>query len=632
MQKPPLYSSNSATSKSENEQKKKRRLKFSRRKNKKKIDKKYEIIIDAVPVNETSSLMINATHQDPPRAILHLEQAKKILYSSHFVAKFSELGWQFCLILFLTALTNYKSLALVSTYGLFTGLVSCLAGPSAGALVDSNHDRLIIAQVFIWVQNLSVIIATTCCFFLLRLVPAIHEGGIGLNSHNQSVPSLIFPELAPPATYKTWVLIIAVHIFGAIGKLTDQSMTVAMERDWIVVMSKVAGKDYYDDDDEEDESFGNLISPTRSQSDMSSVSIGNASLGSNVELNDEIIRKLKEKSWLSQTNTSMKQIDLICKVAAPAAAGIFFAYFDNHKLGEETIEDSHWYNLSYAALIIGGLNLISLLVEYSCIQKIYDKIPSLAMRKYNASANKSKSSRFNHSGNDKDNSENEDIIWTSNNQGKSKDSCRPFALPRGLEIYLRQPIFFGGFALSLLYLNVLTFGALMTAYLVWRGMSYESIGTLRGVSSIIGLLGTVIFHFSSRRYSLSFTGTWSIMFQFTCLSLCYGSLYVSNQTVSLIMLILGVIASRIGLYVFDLTITQLMQIMIPEDIRGVIGGVQKSLNGFFDLTTYGLGLIFADPSDFSILVATGFASVGISMCLYIWGMNHYQDAIQALSD
>ena len=71
----------------------------------------------------------------------NIEQARKILYISHFCAQFSEIGWQFCLILFLTALTNYRSLIFVSSYGLFTGMSSCLFGSVVGALIDDKQKK-----------------------------------------------------------------------------------------------------------------------------------------------------------------------------------------------------------------------------------------------------------------------------------------------------------------------------------------------------------------------------------------------------------------------------------------------------------------------------------------------------------
>ena len=98
--------------------------------------------------------------------------------------------------------------------------------------------------------------------------------------------------------------------------------------------------------------------------------------------------------------------------------------------------------------------------------------------------------------------------------------------------------------------------------------------------------------------------------------------------VSLVLLIVGVIASRIGLFVFDLTISQLMQQTIPEHLRGVIGGIQNSLNGIFDLIMYLLGLFYySTPADFHVLATTGFESVGLAMCMYIWGSYRYQSYV-----
>jgi len=640
---------------------------------KRKKKKKHHMNMTALPLSsslptEQTALVISASYQEPSTTEINLDRARKLLYISHLVSKFAELGWQFCLILFLTALTNYKSIVLVSSYGLFAGTLICLTGPSAGSLIDRKElKRLHIAQFFIFVQNLSVIAATMCCFFLLRMVPV----PLGTDQKTFKIVSLILPDLAPPATYTAWILIVLIHIFGALGKLTDQSMTVAVERDWIVVMSKVAGEDIVSSNAKEENSTSvsnqndNIISnsydniqkrdaerqniiPTHGganggsgagssvggaesietyESDHSGLSIGNASLGNTKTINPDILRQLKEKTWLSTTNTTMKQIDLICRVAAPAAAGIFFGFFDNYKAdntssaavaANEEIEldanAAHWAKLSYAALVIGVLNIISLFVEYTFIQEIYSLVPSLGLRE-----------KINQNMLLETPNENEALI-----EEDQKVGCDIFKLPRSLSLYLRQPIAFGGLALSLLYLNVLSFGAIMTAYLVWKGLSYESIGILRGVSSVIGLLGTFTYYISTRKYSLSWTGSWSIIFQFSCLSICFVSLYVANDALSLTMLIIGVIASRVGLYVFDIAITQFMQELIPEDIRGVIGGVQKSLNALFDLTTYGLGFLFPDPSSFYILVATGFYSVGLAMCLYLGGVYYHRDIIQKL--
>lgn len=173
-----------------------------------------------------------------------------------------------------------------------------------------------------------------------------------------------------------------------------------------------------------------------------------------------------------------------------------------------------------------------------------------------------------------------------------------------------------GLLLLCRYLNALTFDAIMTAYLVWRGMGLETIGVWRGVSSAIGLAGTCVYHWSAKKMTLELTGLWSIIYEFMCLSLSYSSLFVDDYKLSLTMLIGGVCASRIGLWVFDITVTQMMQEYVPDGVRGVVGGVQQSLNAFFNLLSYGLGILFPNPKDFYIYVGAGYASVGCAMVLY----------------
>lgn len=91
------------------------------------------------------------------------------------------------------------------------------------------------------------------------------------------------------------------------------------------------------------------------------------------------------------------------------------------------------------------------------------------------------------------------------------------------------------------------------------------------------------------------------------------------------MLIGGVCASRIGLWVFDITMKQLFQECVDEEFRGVVGGLQNSLQAFFGLITFVLGILFPDPSDFCILVASGYASVGIALLLYCFEFYRRKD-------
>lgn len=161
-------------------------------------------------------------------------------------------------------------------------------------------------------------------------------------------------------------------------------------------------------------------------------------------------------------------------------------------------------------------------------------------------------------------------------------------------------------------------------------MRFHTIGFWRGMSSFIGLSGTVAFHVSERNVGFFATGMWSIIMQLTCLSLCFLSLFLPNLKFSLFLLIFGTCLSRIGLRSFDLAVTQLMQQHIPEEIRGTVGGVQNSLNSFFELATYALGFIFPNTGDFYILVTTGFISVLLAMCLYVFGVYKRQNRFNVL--
>jgi iron-regulated transporter 1 len=93
------------------------------------------------------------------------------------------------------------------------------------------------------------------------------------------------------------------------------------------------------------------------------------------------------------------------------------------------------------------------------------------------------------------------------------------------------------------------------------------------------------------------------------------------------MLTGGVCASRVGLWVFDIAITQLMQEYIPSDVRGVVGGVQQSLNAFLGLFSFILGIIIPDPRDFPIYVAAGYGSVGLAMLSYTFGIYTRKDQL-----
>lgn len=459
-----------------------------------------------------------------------LDHARRLLYISHTFNQFSEQAWQFCVALFLAAFTNNQSLILVTSYGLVTYSFVCFFGPTVGRYVDKK-DRLVVARTFIGFENLAVLTATVMCYILLS------RERVATSSVSQY-------------DTKSVLLLISIHLLGSVAMILDSGFLVAIERDWIVVMSSVA-------------CHGSKHSLVKEKEDI-------------------------KKEWLSDTNVKMRQIDLSCKILAPAVSGMYIAFLD------DGTSLNHGYNLRGATVIVGGVNVAALIVEYICTAKIYNKIPELATKQEKVDVGK-------------------DIKEETEVMGGT-DRLKFWG---DLQVYFSQSICWAGFALALLYLNVaLSFGNIMTIYLVWRGIDIKAIGFWRGASAAAGLVGTFVYHIISQKIDLVDVGMISVTFEFLCLSVCYGSLFVKDNSLFFILLIAGVCFSRIGLWVFDISVTQLMQLHIPPPIRGLIGGVQQSLNAFFTVVIYVAGLFISDPENFKRFASLSYAGVTSAAIFY----------------
>lgn len=497
---------------------------------------------------------------------MRLNHARHILYLSHFFNQFSESTWQFCLVLCLAAYSNYESLFLVTLYGLVSYAAVCVAGPRVGSFLDTTLlSRLVVAQRLICMENCAVLAATAMCYRLLVVATtnsSSSSGGIPTSESSESI-----------------VLLVGIYVFGACAAILDSGFLVAMERDWIVVMSQEA---------------------------------------SNHHVVEQETREDEETQWLSDTNVAMRQIDLSCKVGAPAVAGFVVAWFDGSSSSSNESSTEHVYDIRGAVLLVGGINSLALIVESICVAKVYSDVPRLGQpsSSLRLPAEPLPDTALSGSTNSNGDELSEQVI-----QKLQEDNSHSWwfqLLPYSFQVYFgQQPICWAGFSLSLLYLNVvLTFGGIMTAYLVWRGMGMGAIGFWRGVSSAAGLSGTVVYHVMASRVGLVDVGMMSVVFQFLCLSACYASLFVKNDSVSFAMLIAGVCFSRAGLWVFDIAVTQLMQQHIPAPIRGLVGGVQQSLNAFFTLGAFSLGLFLSDPKYFHVYASAAYGGVGLAVVFY----------------
>jgi iron-regulated transporter 1 len=477
-------------------------------------------------------------------SISQVATARRLLYVSHAWNQFSELAWQFCLVIFLAAILNYESLLLVSTYGVAVQTMVCVGSPILGKWVDhaaETGDRLTLARRLILTENICVLIATGCSWYLLQIM---NRNGASSFSDSTTTTDAM---LQQPISI---LLLLGIHFLGALAQVLDKSFLVAVERDWIVVMAQnVPGDD-----------------------------------------------------WLAQTNVTMKQIDLTCQIVAPAISGWLLTYWAGN---DDNNSVSDW---SGAIWWVGACNMMALLIEWICTARIYHMVPSLS-RKLQLQRH-----------DDSQEVNAQEFSESSRREEHQPKCCRLLGL-ESLDIYFQQrTVAWGGVGLALLYFNVLSFSGMMTAYLVSRGMPFRRIGTWRGISSAVGLLGTFCYHWSAKRYRLEFTGLWSIIFEFACLSVTFGSIFVSDDDLSLTLLITGVLPSRIGLWVYDIAMTQMMQKLVAAPVRGSVGGTQNSMNAVCELLPYLLGMVFSKPGQFHVFIIGGYVAVAIAMVLYIIGV------------
>ena len=448
-----------------------------------------------------------------------LTDVRRHLLVSHLFSRCAEQAFQFVIIIFLTkAVLPDASLVLVSSYGLFSGLLVFALGSQFGRYLDvesARNRRLRSIRAVLIGQYGCVLVCAVACYALLM----DEDGKDGIET-NSTLDSFDLP---------TTLLLIAIHLLGGFSLLFSEASTVAIEKDWAVV---IAGG--HDDD------------------------------------------------YLGKLNISLRQIDLGSKMLSPVVVGFFLM-----AVGER---------LQPAILAVAIINALSFFVEYCCLTKICSLAPDLM------------------TGGNSETSDDDD----QDGEQKHCASCSFFA---GLVIYFQQNIAAGGLALALLYLNVLSVGELMTAYLVSRGMSLHALGIWRGISSIVGIFGTKVFGFISSKHKLSTTSLLSIAFFFGCLSVSFGSLFVTiNQTIAIALLVCGVSVSRIGLWSFDLAISQLIQETVPDNCRATFGGTQHSLQAFFFALHFVFGLIWSQPGQFYILVSIGYSAVGFAFLLVLLGV------------
>ncbi|CAG5865903.1 unnamed protein product [Menidia menidia] len=541
--------------------------------------------------------------------------AKFLIYMGHALSTWGDRMWNFAVAVFLVELYG-NSLLLTAVYGLVVAGSVLLLGAIIGDWVDRNP-RLKGKANAHFKPNLPRL------RYLSRTVVSSYAGSSSwlFSSSKNSLWSFTMGGFWLPLCINYLIVVntvnfvpettcyILVITIANIANLASTAMSITIQRDWVVV---VAGQD---------------------------------------------------SSKLADMNATVRIIDQLTNILAPMLVGQIMAF------------GSHFIGCGF----ISGWNLCSMFVEYMLLWKVYQKTPALAVKggqkEQQQELKQLSPPRELENGQSSEESSqplmNEASVIPSSDSPKQHGCCYQVTEPlrtfkAGWIAYYNQNIFFAGLSLAFLYMTVLGFDCITTGYAYTQGLNGSVLSLLMGASAISGICGTVAFTWVRKKCGLICTGLISGIAQLSCLMLCVVSVFapgspfdlsvspfqdlythligektlpevdltsviaVGNVTtaapaeelpplqsyMSVSLLFAGVIAARVGLWSFDLTVTQLIQENVIESERGVINGVQNSMNYLLDLLHFIMVILAPNPEAFGLLVIISVSFVAMGHIMY----------------
>uniref|UniRef100_A0A4W5P0A3 Solute carrier family 40 member n=1 Tax=Hucho hucho TaxID=62062 RepID=A0A4W5P0A3_9TELE len=517
---------------------------------------------------------------------------KFLIYLGHALSTWGDRMWNFAVAVFLVGLYG-NSLLLTAVYGLVVAGSVLLLGAIIGDWVDKNP-RLKVAQTSLVVQNCAVIL----CGILLMVVFHFKE------------------QLAE--LYNGWVLTccyILVISIANIANLASTAMSITIQRDWVVV---VAGQD---------------------------------------------------SSKLADMNATVRIIDQLTNILAPMLVGQIMAFCSNF-IGCGFIAG---WNLCSMCLEYCLLWKVYQKTP-ALAMKAGKKEDYLELKRLN-----SPKELENGQGPVEGSQLMNETAVVKADSPKKTGCCYQMAEPLrtirdGWVAYYNQSIFFAGMSLAFLYMTVLGFDCITTGYAYMQGLNGSVLSLLMGASAVSGICGTVAFTWVRKNCGLIRTGFISGVVQLSCLMLCVASVFAPGSPfdlsvspfqdiyshltgessalpeaaypasmltidgqgllvnssivppaeelpplqsyLSVSLLFSGVIAARMGLWSFDLTVTQLIQENVIESERGLINGVQNSMNYLLDLLHFIMVILAPNPEAFGLLVILSVSFVAMGHIMY----------------
>jgi iron-regulated transporter 1 len=430
------------------------------------------------------------------------------LYTSHALSAWNSRTFEFGAILFLASIYP-GTLLYASIYALLRSLAATLFSSRVGSYIDKTDRLVSIRHGILW-QRVSVI--ASCGLFWVML------------------------ELEGTGVIGTLCFGVVIGL-ACVEKLASLGTTVAVERDWVVVICEDNGESSLD---------------------------------------------------RGAMNAGMRRIDLFCKLVAP----VFISFLDA-MMGTE-----------WAVGVTLALSAASVGIEYWAIAKVYHAVPALT-KEFKTSIES-----------------NEHDLEGMESEIPTEPGLPPRFLTKGLAdtitpwlTYLTSPAFLPSLSLSLLYLTVLSTGPHWQTYLLATSYTPLTVSLLRVLAVVSELAATIVAPYLMDRIGPIRSGLWSINWQAIALAPAVGVFYHFSKDNELkgvaagAILTAGMIASRLGLWSFDLSVQFLVQEHTSAETRAVFSSCEVALQNFFELLSFAATIAFPEPSQFAIPVLVSFGAV-----------------------
>lgn len=282
---------------------------------------------------------------------------------------------------------------------------------------------------------------------------------------------------------------------------------------------------------------------------------------------------------LSQLNSSMRRIDLLCKVLSPIAVGLV----------------SNFWGVRTAVATVGIWNAVSFVLEVVLVSRVYHSVPTLA---------------------DKDK-----VVLDALPLDPENESGHLLVKPsNSFSTYIKHPVLLCSVSFVLLFFNLMTNGSLVTTFLKWAGYSDLTLSIFRAISAALGmtstlLVPTMISTFGLHKTALVFSWMFTLVL-LPCILVFMVTETLQGNHAALLVFAGAISLSRLGLWGFDLSVTQITQQMVAPSIAGVINGYQDSLTRVMGLLAWALILYYSDPTAFSVPIYISYASIVVSSIVF----------------